>query len=466
MKNNGISVEKFFLDGTVQGLKAIAAGAVSDFIMLYLRDVRADFPEESMRRMLSVAEDTGCPMLYSDYKERLSPDADGQEKIIPCPLIDLQEGALRDDFDFGPLVMVRRSAFVKAVSMMDTDYRYGAFYELRLRLSEQGGGFSSIIRIAEYLYTVEEAPSGQASSGQFAYVDARNRERQVEMEKICTAYLGRLGALVPGKEEKVDFEPSEKFPVEASVIIPVYNRAKTIADSIRSALSQKTDFAYNVIVVDNYSDDGTSEAIERIASLPENSGRLVHLVPSRRGHGIGGCWNEAVRSRHCGRFAVQLDSDDLYSSENTLSSIISLFHEMHCAMVVGTYRLCDFNLDEIPPGVIDHREWTETNGRNNILRVNGLGAPRAFYAPLLRKFGFPDTSYGEDYAVVLRFCREYLIGRIYDVLYLCRRWEGNSDAGLDRMRVNANNRYKDMLRTWELRARIRMNGKTEEDCGK
>lgn len=466
MKNNGISVEKFFLDGTVQGLKAIAAGAVSDFIMLYLRDVRADFPEESMRRMLSVAEDTGCPMLYSDYKERLSPDADGQEKIIPCPLIDLQEGALRDDFDFGPLVMVRRSAFVKAVSMMDTDYRYGAFYELRLRLSEQGGGFSSIIRIAEYLYTVEEAPSGQASSGQFAYVDARNRERQVEMEKICTAYLGRLGALVPGKAEKVDFEPSEKFPVEASVIIPVYNRAKTIADSIRSALSQKTDFAYNVIVVDNYSDDGTSEAIERIASLPENSGRLVHLVPSRRGHGIGGCWNEAVRSRHCGRFAVQLDSDDLYSSENTLSSIISLFQKMHCAMVVGTYRLCDFNLDEIPPGVIDHREWTEANGRNNILRVNGLGAPRAFYAPLLRKFGFPDTSYGEDYAVVLRFCREYLIGRIYDVLYLCRRWEGNSDAGLDRMRVNANNRYKDMLRTWELRARIRMNGKTEEDCGK
>ena len=279
---------------------------------------------------------------------------------------------------------------------------------------------------------------------------------QLEMEEICTAFLGRIGALVPSEAEKTVFRPSQEFPVEASVVIPVFNRARTIKDAVLSALAQKTDFSYNVIVVDNWSDDGTSAIVEGLASSPENRGRLVHVFPEKRGHGIGGCWNTALENAACGRFAVQLDSDDLYASENTLSAIVGCFMHQQCAMVVGSYRLCRFDLTEIPPGVIDHREWTDTNGRNNILRINGLGAPRAFYVPALKEIGgFPDTSYGEDYAVGLKFCRKYRIGRIYDVLYLCRRWEGNSDADLDISRVNANNMYKDRLRTWELQARTK-----------
>lgn len=468
MKNNGYSVERFDVDGTTRGLEAIAARAVSDYVMLILRDADIDFCDAAVRRMLSVAEDTGALMIYSDFKQRR-----GGGSVAPHPLIGLQSGALRDDFDFGPAVFVRLDALKEAVAGMSGQRKYGAFYELRLMLAEKGlsqwtgGGFPQyvpgIVHVGEYLYEISVPEAGRSGERQFDYVDPRNRERQIEMEEICTAFLSRMGALA-GRAEETVFAPQGDFPVEASVVIPVYNRAKTVGDAVKSALSQKADFTYNVIVVDNWSDDGTSEIIEALAALPENKGRLVHLVPSRKGRGIGGCWNEAVNSRWCGRFAVQLDSDDMYSSEGSLAAVIRCFHELHCPMVVGSYRLCDFNLGEIPPGVIDHREWTDANGRNNILRVNGLGAPRAFYVPILKELGgFPDTSYGEDYALALRFCRKFRIGRIYDVLYLCRRWEGNSDASLDMARLNANNMYKDRLRTWELSARIR-DGKAREEA--
>ena len=467
MQNKVFSIEKFYLDGTTATLKKIAAVAEADFVALCLRDVRTDFYEEAVKRVFSVASDTGAVMIYSDYKEKRT-DSLGNETLYPHPLIDLQSGALRDDFDFGPVVFVRLAALKNAVARMDAERRFGAFYELRLMLSEEGlacregnGAIfpqyvPGIVHIGEFLYVSEPSDMRKSGVRQFDYVDPGNRERQLEMEEICTAFLGRIGALVPSEAEKTVFRPSQEFPVEASVVIPVFNRARTIKDAVLSALAQKTDFSYNVIVVDNWSDDGTSAIVEGLASSPENRGRLVHVFPEKRGHGIGGCWNTALENAACGRFAVQLDSDDLYASENTLSAIVGCFIHQQCAMVVGSYRLCRFDLTEIPPGVIDHREWTDTNGRNNILRINGLGAPRAFYVPALKEIGgFPDTSYGEDYAVGLRFCRKYRIGRIYDVLYLCRRWEGNSDADLDISRVNANNMYKDRLRTWELQARIK-----------
>ena len=347
---------------------------------------------------------------------------------------------------------------------MAEDFRFAGFYDLRLRMRK-------IVHINELLYTDMSSdlrPSGQR---QFDYVDPRNREVQIEMEKVCTAYLKRIGAYLPPVFKDPDFlshggscvsssceESAERpaFPVTASVIIPVLNRVRTVGDAVRSALSQECGFPFNVIVVDNHSSDGTSELLESIAA---HDSRLIHIVPDRDDLGIGGCWNLAVSSVHCGEFAVQLDSDDVYSGTDTLEKIVAAFREQKCAMVIGSYRMTDFNMTPIPPGVIDHREWTEENGRNNALRVNGLGAPRAFWTPLLRRLKMPDTSYGEDYAVGLRICREYRIGRIYDVLYCCRRWEGNSDADLSIDRLNANNLYKDRIRTWEIEARIGMSGR-------
>ena len=287
-------------------------------------------------------------------------------------------------------------------------------------------------------------------------MDPRNREVQIEMEKVCTAHLKRIGAwLAPDFKDPdpADFD-SGTFPVTATVVIPVYNRVKTIMDAVTSALGQKTDFPYNVIVVDNHSTDGTSELLSAMAF---EEPRLRHVIPDRNDLGIGGCWNMAVHHELCGEYAVQLDSDDVYSGPDTLQKIVDAFREQKCAMVVGTYQMTDFRMNPIPPGIIDHREWTADNGRNNALRINGLGAPRAFWTPLLRTINLPNTSYGEDYALGLRISREYRIGRIYDVLYCCRRWEGNSDAALDIDRINANNMYKDRIRTWELEARIRKN---------
>ena len=268
------------------------------------------------------------------------------------------------------------------------------------------------------------------------------------MEQACTEHLKEIGAYLEPQFKNVDFN-QEAFEVEASVIIPVRNRVKTIKDAIHSVLRQVADFPFNVIVVDNHSTDGTTEAIAQLAQ----DERVIHIIPDRTDLGIGGCWNMGIHHPQCGKFAIQLDSDDLYSDEHTLSKMVSAFYEQQCAMVVGTYRMTDFDLNTLPPGIIDHKEWTPENGRNNALRINGLGAPRAFYTPVIRQIGFPNTSYGEDYAVGLAISRHYQIGRVYDVVYLCRRWSGNSDAALNAFQVNANNLYKDRIRTWELKAR-------------
>ena len=343
---------------------------------------------------------------------------------------------------------------------MSEDYQWGALYDLRLRMK-------NIVHINEYLYTEIETDNRKSGEKQFDYVDPKNRQVQIEMEKICTEHLKRIGAWLPPVFKEVPFTsnlqddgtPSEQGPTTASVIIPVFNRVRTVKDAVESALSQKCDFPFNIIVVDNHSTDGTTELLSEMAA---KDSRIVHLIPAKFDLGIGGCWNLAVHSEHCGEFAVQLDSDDVYSGPDTLTKIVNAFHEQNCAMVVGTYQMTDFNMNPIPPGVIDHREWTEENGRNNALRINGLGAPRAFWTPLLRTINLPNTSYGEDYALGLRISREYRIGRIYDVLYCCRRWEGNSDAALDIDRVNANNLYKDRIRTWELTARTKLGRHGEE----
>lgn len=394
-------------------------------------------------RLLAVAEDTRSPLIYSDsWKEE-----NGTRR--PNPRIDCHEGSLRDDFDFGTLFFLRAEDFVEAVSEMESDYLYAAFYDLRLRLSRRG----RLFHLREMLYTERPVvvPEGER---QFDYVDPRNRSVQMEMESACTRHLQAVGAWLPPIERSVVYDEEDDFSVDISVIIPVYNRVRTIADAVRSASEQQGDFTYNIIVVDNYSTDGTTELLQ---SLAVENPQLIHLIPEEKGTGIGGCWNYAVNHKTCGRFAVQLDSDDLYKGADALQRIVEVFHREKCAMVVGSYELTDWDLRPLPPGLIDHREWSDENGHNNALRINGLGAPRAFYTPLLRENPFPDVSYGEDYAVGLRFSREYKIGRIYDSLYLCRRWEGNSDAALDTERINRNNAYKDSLRFIELAARKKMN---------
>ena len=425
-------------------LRSIAEAASEKFVLIYLKEFPLEMGMFALDRMISVAEDTKADMVYSDHYTLVG---DGEQSVRKKhPVIDCQKGALRDDFDFGSVLVFRTSSFRRAVRAMTEDYQWGALYDLRLRMK-------NIVHINEYLYTEIETDNRKSGEKQFDYVDPKNRQVQIEMEKICTEHLKRIGAWLPPVFKDVDFaSAAEEHPVTASVIIPVFNRVRTIKDAVQSALAQECDFPFNVIVVDNHSTDGTSELLAEIA---QEDPRLVHLVPAKYDLGIGGCWNLAVHNEACGQFAVQLDSDDVYSGPDTLARIVNAFHEQNCAMVVGTYLMTDFNMNPIPPGVIDHREWTEENGRNNALRINGLGAPRAFWTPLLRTVNLPNTSYGEDYALGLRISREYRIGRIYDVLYCCRRWEGNSDAALDIEKVNANNLYKDRIRTWELTARTK-----------
>ena len=429
-------------------LRELAEAVSGKYLLIYTKDTPLEMGMFALDRILQIAEDTKADMLYADHYELVA-GPDGEVVRRRHPLIDCQKGALRDDFDFGSVMVFRTSSFRKAVRNMTEDYRWGALYDLRLRMK-------NIVHINEFLYSEIETDTRKSGEKQFDYVDPKNREVQIEMEKICTEYLKRIGGwLKPEfKEPSLSIEERNTFPVTASVIIPVFNRVKTIRDAVTSALAQECDFTFNVIVVDNHSTDGTSEILAEIA---ETDARLVHLVPEKYDLGIGGCWNLAVNDDACGEYAVQLDSDDVYSGPDTLTKIVCAFRQQKCAMVVGTYQMTDFNMNPIPPGVIDHKEWTEDNGRNNALRINGLGAPRAFWVPLLRTIGLPNTNYGEDYALGLRISREYRIGRIYDVLYCCRRWEGNSDAALDIDRVNANNTYKDRIRTWELEARIRMN---------
>ena len=429
-------------------LMAIAEHASAEYALLQIRPREIQMAKGTLDRMLRIASDSDAAMIYSDHNDLI----DG--KLQPHPVIDYQTGSIRDDFDLGSLIMIKTSLLhTFAMQAGEHDYQYAAIYALRLFLSRQG----RIFHISERLYTEQETDTRASGEKQFDYVNPRNREVQLEMEHAATAHLAAIGAKIdPSFYRRPDFNEQE-FDVEASVVIPVFNREKTIADAVNSALSQKTKFKFNVIVVDNHSTDRTTEILRTF-----HDERLIHIIPERYDLGIGGCWNTAVNDDRCGRFAVQLDSDDLYSSPKTLAQIVDAFYKQNAAMVIGSYRMCDFELNTLPPGLIDHAEWTDENGPNNALRINGLGAPRAFFTPLLRQVGFPNTSYGEDYALGLIFSRHYRIGRIFSELYLCRRWGGNSDAALSIDKVNANNLYKDQLRSLEIMARQQMlQGKQE-----
>lgn len=400
-----------------------------------------EMSQAAEERMVQVLDDTNAVMVYSDCWLR-----DG-EKMEKHPVIDYQEGSVRDDFDFGGVVMVRKDAWDKVKKAQDEKYTYADWYDKRLRLSEVG----DLFHLDELLYTMNKTDKRKSGEKQFDYVNPRNREVQVEYERVCTAHLKRIGAWIDRKDYKeVSLDTKEAWNVEMSVVIPVKNRVKTIGDAVKSAVAQRTDFRYNVIVVDNYSDDGTGKLIEELCKQYEN---VVHIIPERKDLGIGGCWMRAANDERCGKWCVQLDSDDVYDGENVLQRISAAVKEQKCGMLVGAYTMTDFDLRVLPPGLIDHREWTDENGMNNALRINGLGAPRVFLTSLLRKLGMPNTSYGEDYAMGLRISREWRIGRIFESLYLCRRWGGNSDAALSQERINANNLYKDRLRTIEIRAR-------------
>ena len=430
-------------------MRLIATTVTADYALFYLKQGPITLGYHALERMLQVAEETGAAMVYADH---YSVEAG---KTVKHPVTDYQLGSIRDDFDFGSVVLLK-TEYLKEYAAKEVvkDYQFAGWYDLRLFLSREG----KLFHLNEYLYTEEEDDLRASGEKQFDYVNPRNREVQIEMEQAVTAHLSAIKALVDTTQYVQPDFSGEAFPVEASVVIPVFNREKTVRDAVVSALSQKTDFPFNVIVVDNHSTDGTTEILSSLAA----DERLVHLIPTRTDLCIGGCWNYAINDAHCGRFAVQLDSDDLYSSENTLQTIVNAFHEQKAAMIVGSYRMCDFDLNTLPPGLISHNEWTEDNGCNNALRINGLGAPRAFFTPLVRQHQFPNTSYGEDYAMGLAFSRRFRIGRIYDELYLCRRWGGNSDAVLSIDKVNANNHYKDQLRTVEILARQKQNQDREK----
>lgn len=425
-------------------LKKMLIGVNQDFFVLFTKAKLPVLGEHALDRMMQVAEDTNAGMVYSNYQEIV----DGVRKNHP--LNDYQTGSIRDDFDFGPLLLIRTSAAKEALNMKGAAYAFAGWYDLRLKISQK----HPIVHLEENLYTIEETDLRDSDEKMFAYVDPKNRAVQVEMEEACTEHLKAIGAWLPPYFETVDLSQGS-FPVVASVIIPVRNRIKTVSDAIKSVLEQEAVFPFNLIIVDNHSTDGTTEAIAKFAAKDK---RIVHVVPERQDLGIGGCWNVGVQHEACGRFAIQLDSDDVYSGKDTVSKIVAAFYEQQCAMLVGSYRMCNVKLETIPPGIIDHREWTEENGRNNALRINGLGAPRAFFTPALRIIKVPNTSYGEDYALGLQFSRRWKVGRIYDVLYLCRRWEDNSDASIDLVRLNANNAYKDKLRSIEIAARQKRNG--------
>ena len=418
----------------------IAAESHTPYTLVCRTKQHVRLGSQALERMTDYLSVPSCGMVYADRYE----ETEGE--LRPHPVIDYQAGSVRDDFDFGSLILYRTEALKQAVFEISTesDYAYSASYAVRLVLSRR----YSLTHIREFLYTETETDTRRSGEKQFDYVDPRNRSVQIERETVFTRYLKKTGAYLPPVEHRIDLNEGD-FPCEASVIIPVRNRVRTIDDAIRSVLGQETTFHYNLIIVDNHSTDGTTEAIRRYAGEK----KIVHLIPERTDLGIGGCWDLAIRDARCGRFAVQLDSDDLYSGPDTLQRIIDTFHKEQCAMVIGSYRMTNFSLETLPPGIIDHREWTSENGHNNALRINGLGAPRAFFTPLLREIGVPNVSYGEDYALGLAFSRRYRIGRIYDVVYLCRRWEGNSDAALSIEKVNRNNAYKDSLRTLELAQR-------------
>lgn len=433
---------------SVERYKQVALYANTPFTLICTQVQDLEFGYMALERMCDYLSAPQCSMVYADHYKTIKGER------TPHPVIDYQLGSVRDDFDFGSLLMFRTDYLKRAINEIEAEkeYQHSALYALRLALSRYG----ELTHIREFLYTETEIDLRKSGEKQFDYVDPRNRQVQIEREEVFTRHLKKIGAYLKPGMMTVDLKEGE-FSHEASIIIPVRNRARTINDAIRSVLEQETSFPFNLIIIDNHSTDGTSEIIEQY----KNDNRVIHLIPERTDLGIGGCWNLGINHPQCGRFAIQLDSDDLYSSPHTLQTIVDKFYKEQCAMVIGSYRMTDFTLQTLPPGVIDHKEWTDENGHNNALRINGLGAPRAFFTPLLRKIRVPNTSYGEDYALGLAFSRQYRIGRIYDVLYLCRRWEGNSDAALSIERINQNNNYKDSLRTLEIKLRQAMNKKRQ-----
>lgn len=433
---------------SVERYKQVALYANTPFTLICTQVQDLEFGYMALERMCDYLSAPQCSMVYADHYKTIKGER------TPHPVIDYQLGSVRDDFDFGSLLMFRTDYLKRAINEIEAEkeYQHSALYALRLALSRYG----ELTHIREFLYTETEIDLRKSGEKQFDYVDPRNRQVQIEREEVFTRHLKKIGAYLKPGMMTVDLKEGE-FSHEASIIIPVRNRARTINDAIRSVLEQETSFPFNLIIIDNHSTDGTSEIIEQY----KNDNRVIHLIPERTDLGIGGCWNLGINHPECGRFAIQLDSDDLYSSPHTVQTIVDKFYEEQCAMVIGSYRMTDFTLQTLPPGVIDHKEWTDENGHNNALRINGLGAPRAFFTPLLRKIRVPNTSYGEDYALGLAFSRQYRIGRIYDVLYLCRRWEGNSDAALSIEKINQNNNYKDSLRTLEIKLRQAMNKKRQ-----
>lgn len=433
---------------SVERYKQIALYANTPFTLICTQVQDLEFGYMALERMCDYLSAPQCSMVYADHYKTIKGER------TPHPVIDYQLGSVRDDFDFGSLLMFRTDYLKRAINEIESEkeYQHSALYALRLALSRYG----ELTHIREFLYTETEIDLRKSGEKQFDYVDPRNRQVQIEREEVFTRHLKKIGAYLKPGMMTVDLKEGE-FSHEASIIIPVRNRARTINDAIRSVLEQETSFPFNLIIIDNHSTDGTSEIIEQY----KNDNRVIHLIPERTDLGIGGCWNLGINHPQCGRFAIQLDSDDLYSSPHTVQTIVDKFYKEQCAMVIGSYRMTDFTLQTLPPGVIDHKEWTDENGHNNALRINGLGAPRAFFTPLLRKIRVPNTSYGEDYALGLAFSRQYRIGRIYDVLYLCRRWEGNSDAALSIEKINQNNNYKDSLRTLEIKLRQAMNKKRQ-----
>ena len=421
----------------------IANTATTEWLFLQTEAGEIEFLPQAEKRFIEIAEATGAAMVYSDYYQITE---DGKN---PITTIEYQRGSLRDDFNFGAVILLNTGILKKITTHTPEDYEFAGLYDIRLKISET----SSIFRIAEPLYLLTPVSATEAESRHFAYIDKKNRNVQIDMEKACTAHLKRIGALLTGNPKSVNLE-SESFDCEASIIIPVRNRQKTIADAIHSALGQQTNFKFNVLVVDNFSTDDTGNIINRIAHTYSN---VVKITPDNDNLSIGGCWQLAINHSLCGKFAVQLDSDDIYQSPHTLQRIVDEFYRQRCAMLIGSYTITDFELNPIPPYLIDHAEWTDDNGRNNALRINGLGAPRAFFTPIIREIGFPNVSYGEDYAVGLRISREWKIGRIYDSVYLCRRWENNSDTGISLETLNRYNFYKDKIRTIELLRRIKQN---------
>jgi GT2 family glycosyltransferase len=427
-------------------LSLILAGIQTKYLLLLTGSQQISIDPEAMERIVEKAESTKAGLVYSDFYD------ESEHGKTLHPLNDYQLGSVRDDFDYGAIMLFSFPAVRKAMKKycLKPGVKFGGLYDLRLKISID----HSIYHLQKPLYTMieEDKPSGNEKL--FAYVDPRYEAVQKEMETVFTDYLKKIGVYLPPHHLREVDKINESFPVEASVVIPVRNRKETIAEAVKSALSQETNFPFNVIVVDNHSTDGTTAILSNLARKHPS---LKHIIPKRFDLGIGGCWNEALWQKVCGRYAVQLDSDDLYSSSRTLQKMADMLRQGYYAMVIGSYTLVDSRLKEIPPGLIDHREWTDENGHNNALRINGLGAPRAFHTDLMRKIGFLNVSYGEDYAAALRISREYRIGRIYESLYLCRRWSGNTDAALSIEEANRNNAFKDKIRTIEILDRQKMN---------